>query len=35
MQHSKVIIQEAQREIQYAQSYVILRWQMINFFITF
>ena len=31
MQHGKIIIQEAQRVImQYAESYIILRWQMMN-----
>ena len=34
MQHGKIIIQEAQRVIQYAESYSTLHWQMMNVFNT-
>jgi len=34
MQHGKIIIQEAQRVIQYAESYITLHWQMMNVFNT-
>jgi len=35
MQHGKITTQEAQTVIQYAESYVILPWQMMNVSLTF
>ena len=35
MKHSEILIQEAQRVIHYAESYVTLHCQMVNVFIMF
>jgi len=35
MEHSEILIQEAQRVIHYAESYVTLHCQMVNVFIMF